>query len=311
MLAGLVLKRQDIEVEWVTFETPFFSAQKARKASRLCGIPLTVKRIMPKYLRMLKNPLGGYGKHMNPCKDCHSLMFRIAGNLMKKKGFDFLFSGEVLGQRPMSQVRPSLRYVEKHSGFDGLIVRPLSAKRLPVTIPEKEGWIDREMLLGFTGRSRKPQIILAKEFGLSDYPAPAGGCLLTVKGYSSRLKDLFAHQDTYRKNEFELLKYGRHLRLESGLKIIVGRTEEDNDNILKYHNPETDIIINMMDYPGPLVLVPGGCDEEKIRLAASICAGYSKAPRNNPLDILVMTPTGSYSIQVIAVSPKVYKQFLL
>jgi len=311
MLAGLVLKGQDIEVEWVSFETPFFSSQKARKASKLCGIPLTVKRILPEYLRMLKNPPAGYGKYMNPCMDCHSLMFRIAGRLMKNRGFDFLFSGEVLGQRPMSQVRPSLRYVEKYSGFDGLIVRPLSAKRLPITIPEKKGWIDREMLYGFAGRSRKPQMKLAKEFGLFDYPAPAGGCLLTDKGYSLRLKDLLAHQDTYLKNEFQLLKFGRHLRLAPGLKIIVGRAEKDNDNILKYHNPETDIIIQMTEYAGPVVLVPGGCDKEEIRLASGICAGYSKAPQNTPLDFLVMTPTGSYQLQVVAASPKVYKQFLL
>jgi tRNA U34 2-thiouridine synthase MnmA/TrmU len=231
--------------------------------------------------------------------------------MMKKCGFDFLFSGEVLGQRPMSQVRPSLRYVEKHSGFDGLIVRPLCAKRLPETIPEKNGWVDREKLFGFSGRSRKPQIKLAAEFGLPDFPAPAGGCLLTDKGYSKRLKDLFAHQDTYLKNEFQLLKFGRHLRLSSDLKIIVGRSQDDNDNILKYHNPKTDIIVQMTDYPGPVVLIPGGCDEEKIRLAAGICAGYSKAPTDNLLNFLVATLTGSHCIQAVGVPQKVYKKFLL
>ncbi|MFO7558873.1 MAG: tRNA 4-thiouridine(8) synthase ThiI [Desulfobacterales bacterium] len=311
MLAGLVLQRQGIEVEWVAFETPFFSSQKAVNASELCKIPLTIKRIMPEYIRMLKNPPAGYGKHMNPCMDCHALMFRIAGELMQKRGFDFLFSGEVLGQRPMSQVRPSLRYVEKHSGFDGLIVRPLSAKRLPETIPEKEGWIDRNLLFGFAGRSRKPQIALAKELGLHDYPAPAGGCLLTDKGYSVRLKDLFAHQETCLKNEFQLLKFGRHLRLAPDLKIIVGRTRKDNDSILKYHNPKTDIVINMTEYPGPVLLVPGGCDEKKVRLAAGICAGYSKAPRHTLLDFLVVTPAGSYRIQADAVDPQEYKKFLL
>ena len=143
---------------------------------------------------MLKAPNCGYGKHMNPCLDCHALMFRMAGEVMKAKGFDFLFSGEVLGQRPMSQTRPSLRYVEKHSGYDGYILRPLSAKRLEKTIPEKEGRVEREALLGIAGRSRKEQIQLARHFHLTDYPAPAGGCLLTDKGYANRLRDLLANQ---------------------------------------------------------------------------------------------------------------------
>jgi len=277
----------------------------------MCGIPLTVKRIMPEYIRMLKSPPAGYGKFMNPCMDCHALMFRLAGEEMKKRGFDFLFSGEVLGQRPMSQVRPSLRYVEKHSGFDGWIVRPLSAKRLPETIPEKKGWIDREKLLGFAGWSRKPQIKLAAEVSLSNFPAPAGGCLLTDKGYSRRLKDLFAHQGSYLKNEFQLLKFGRHLRIAPDLKMIVGRFQDDNDNILKHHNPKTDIIIQMTDHPGPVVLIPGGCHEEGIRLAAGICAGYSKAPQDRLLDFHVTMPIGTRQIQVMPVSPAGYHKFLI
>jgi tRNA-specific 2-thiouridylase len=131
---------------------------------------------------------------MNPCMDCHTLMFRLAGERMRSEGIDFLFSGEVLGQRPMSQSKTSLRYVEKHSGFEGYILRPLSAKRLPVTIPEASGLVDREGLLDLSGRSRKPQIALAKAFGVTEYPAPAGGCLLTDPNYSRRLKDLFDHQ---------------------------------------------------------------------------------------------------------------------
>ena len=138
ILSALVLHRHNVEVEWITFETPFFSSEKAVKASKKTGIPLTVKKITEEYLTMLKNPHCGYGRNMNPCMDCHSLMFRIAGGIMKEREFDFLFSGEVLGQRPMSQTLSSLRYVEKHSGYEGYIVRPLSAKKLPVTIPEKE-----------------------------------------------------------------------------------------------------------------------------------------------------------------------------
>ena len=194
-------------------------------------IPLRVQDITDEYLLMLKDPSCGYGKYMNPCMDCHAMMFKIAGAIMKEEGFDFLFSGEVLGQRPMSQTKPSLRYVEKTSGFDGYIVRPLSAKNLPETIPEKEGLLDRDQLFDFSGRSRKPQIALAKEFGITDYPAPAGGCLLTDKGFTDRLRDLFKHQESFSKNEIHLLKHGRHIRLKSGEKIIVGRTQNDNESI--------------------------------------------------------------------------------
>jgi tRNA-uridine 2-sulfurtransferase len=158
MLAALVLREQGIGVFWVSFETPFFSADKARRASGQTGIPLTVVDITDRYLPMLKHPPGGYGKYMNPCMDCHALMFRIAGEIMVEKGYDFLFSGEVMGQRPMSQTKNSLRYVEKRSGFDGLILRPLSARLLPETIMEQKGMVDRERLCDFSGRSRKPQM---------------------------------------------------------------------------------------------------------------------------------------------------------
>jgi len=252
MLAGLVLREQGIEVEWVTFETPFFNAAKARKASQTTGIPLTVKPIYPVYIGMLKNPPAGYGKYMNPCMDCHALMFRMAGEIMQQRKFDFLFSGEVLGQRPMSQTKTSLRYVEKHSGFDGYILRPLTARNLPETIPEREGLVEREKLLDIAGRGRKAQIQLAKKFGITDYPAPAGGCLLTDVGYTKRLRDLFDHQDNCTEEELHLLKFGRHYRLNPQTKLIIGRTEKDNENILKYHNAQTDAVIDVKDYPSPI-----------------------------------------------------------
>jgi tRNA U34 2-thiouridine synthase MnmA/TrmU len=199
MMSGLVLRQQGIEVEWVSFETPFFNAAKARKASEMTGIPLTVKPIYNIYIKMLKHPPAGYGKYMNPCMDCHTLMFKLAGEMMPQGNFDFLFSGEVLGQRPMSQNKQALGYVAKHSGHKGYILRPLSAKNLPETIPEKEGLVDREQLLDIAGRGRKRQMELAKNFGISDYPAPAGGCLLTDKNYSIRLREIFEHQKTCRR----------------------------------------------------------------------------------------------------------------
>ena len=310
-LAGLVLREQGIDVEWVTFETPFFSAAKARKASEKTGIPLTVKPIYPVYIKMLKNPPAGYGKQMNPCMDCHALMFKIAGEMMKEKKFHFLFSGEVLGQRPMSQTRSSLMYVEKHSGFKGYILRPLSAKNLPETIPEKEGLVDREQLLDFAGRGRKPQIALAKKFDLTDYPAPAGGCLLTDVGYSKRLKDLLDHQDECTEEELHLLKYGRHFRLNPNTKLIVGRTQKDNENILKFHNPQTDTVIDVKDHPSPIALVPGGGSKEVIYLASSICVGYSKASNLTPVDVVVKTPQRQEAIQVIGIPTADFKKLLI
>lgn len=311
MLSALLLRKQGVDVQWVTFETPFFSSAKAKEASKTTRIPLMVENITTTYIEMLKNPNCGYGKNMNPCLDCHALMFKLAGGIMKEKGFDFLFSGEVLGQRPMSQTMNSLRYVEKQSGFDGYILRPLSAKRLPETIPEQEGWVNRELLLDITGRSRKPQLKLAKEFGISKFPAPAGGCLLTDKGFASRLKDLFDHQDTYPERELYLLRHGRHLRLNPATKIVVGRTQKDNENIKTLYDPDLDMLIKTKNIPGPLVLIPNGCSNESKMLAASICVGYSKAPELTPIDVSVTTPKGHETVRVIGVPPGEVKHFLL
>lgn len=311
MLSALVLRKQGIEVQWITFETPFFSSENARQASKTTGIPLMVRDITPPYLEMLKNPHCGYGKYMNPCMDCHALMFNLAGTIMRENGFDFLFSGEVLGQRPMSQTMSSLRYVEKRSGFDGYIVRPLSAKKLPITRPEQQGLLNRDMLLDISGRSRKPQMKLAKEFGIESYPSPAGGCLLADKGYASRLKDLFDHQDTFAEREFHILKYGRHLRLNKTTKIAVGRTQKDNENLLKYFDPDLDTLIKVKKFPGPIVLMPHGGKNEMRMLAASICAGYSKAPEITPVEVDVTTPKGNEIIRIIGVPPKEIKHFLI
>jgi tRNA U34 2-thiouridine synthase MnmA/TrmU len=298
ILAGLVLKDIGIQVEWVSFETPFFSADKARKAARIADIPLTVRGITPVYLEMLKNPRCGYGQHMNPCMDCHALMFRQAGRIMAERGFHFLFSGEVLGQRPMSQTRPSLRYVEKHSGHDGYILRPLSAKKLPETVPEKEGWVDRERLLDIAGRGRKRQIELAAHYGVTDYPAPAGGCLLTDKGYSRRLRDLLDHNPFPSDADLHLLKYGRHFRLDAESKIVVGRTKAENDAILRHFDPGKDIFIKVRDVPGPVVVMPGGGSPEAVRLAAEIAGSYSKAAEGESVNVGATAPNGREDVQV-------------
>ena len=299
ILSALVLRDQGVEVAWINFRTPFFSSDKARLAARMTGIRLTVKNITTVYVEMLKNPHCGYGSNMNPCLDCHALMLKIAGSVMKKEGFDFLFTGEVLGQRPMSQTKPSLRYVEKNSGVQGHILRPLSAKLLPPTIPEELGLVDRERLLAISGRGRKEQIKLAEAFGITDYPGPGGGCLLADVGFSRRLRDLLEHQDDCQERDFELLKYGRHFRLHDKHKVVVGRTKEDNRQILSLIEPHKDIQIRMTDMPSPIVLIPSGATEEIVREAAALCAAYSKAQHGQPARVSVTSPAG---LKILTVS---------
>jgi len=310
-LAALVLRRQNIHVEWITFETPFFTADKARKASERTGVPLHVQDITEDYLVMLKAPPAGFGKNMNPCMDCHALMFSKAGAFMVAHGFDFLFSGEVLGQRPMSQNAPSLRYVAKRSGFGERILRPMSAKKLPETVMETSGLVDREQLLDLSGRSRKPQMALAREFGLTDYPSPAGGCLLTDVGYSRRLKDLFDHSDQVQVNHLYLLKYGRHMRLGPATKIIVGRNQKENQKIEQYFDPQRDILLKTHSYPGPTAIMPDGGPPELLFLAASICAGYTKAPETSPAVVQTSHAGQIKSVTVLPILPSEAQRFLI
>ena len=296
---------------WVNFETPFFGSDKARRAASMTGVPLMVKDITPAYIKMLKDPRAGYGTNMNPCMDCHALMLEIAGSIMKDEAFDFLFTGEVLGQRPMSQTKPSLRYVEKRSGFPGYILRPLSAKLLPPTIPEEHGLVDRERLLDISGRSRKRQMELAEGYGVTQYPAPGGGCLLTDPGFSRRVKDVLEHQDEHQARDFELLKYGRHFRLDEHHKVVVGRTKGDNKQITGLIDSSRDIELRLADVPGPTVLIPSGADEDIVHEAARLCAAYSKTPEGQPARVRVKGPRGSRTLTVRGSNPKRFQPHLI
>ena len=311
ILAGLVLKEQGIDVTWICFETPFFPADKAQKASEMTGIPLIVKEITDIYLPMLTNPPCGYGKHMNPCRDCHALMFKLAGDVMEEEGFDFLFSGEVAGQRPLSQNKQALRYVEKRSGFDGKVLRPLSAKVLPETEMETQGLVDRERLLGIQGRSRKEQMALAEAYGISEYPSPAGGCLLTDQKYSDRLRDLFNSGEDYVSSDLHLLKQGRHLRLPNGEKIIVGRTQGDNRWIVKHHEAHRHLLIDLKGKGSPTVVVGVHALEETIEIGAALCAGYAKVPPGKDVDAVIHGPEGSRIITVASVAPSQYRECMI
>jgi tRNA U34 2-thiouridine synthase MnmA/TrmU len=241
-LAALALKRQGVEVTCIAFVTPFFGAARAEKAARKMEIPLIVKPIGEIHLEMVKNPRYGYGKNMNPCIDCHAMMFRIAGEVMAEQGFDFLFSGEVLGQRPMSQNLSALQAVAKHSGMTGRILRPLCARLLPETPMEKEGLVDRGRLLDIQGRTRRRQAEFAAAWGLTDYPPSGGGCLLTEKSFSGRLRDLFTHQPEATVTDVELLKLGRQFRLSPNARLTLGRDQASNEKIKAIARP-TDILL--------------------------------------------------------------------
>ena len=312
ILAGVILQQQGICVEWVSFETPFFTADKAKKAAEVTGIPIHVRRITDRYLPMLLYPKAGYGKNMNPCMDCHALMFQLAGEMMQELGAHFLFSGEVVGQRPMSQTMPSLRYVEKNSGMEGAILRPLSAKLLPETHMEQKGWVNREKLYDFSGRNRKPQMALAEEMGISSYPTPGGGCLLTEEKYSKRLKDVLAHQNTYPENQLELLQFGRHLRISAETKLVVGRTQAENEQLKTCYDEKNDFLLKTEKYPGPLAIISGGsAREEDIVLCAAICAGYGKAPKGETVTVSLTTPAERKSISVMPHPPADNPPYLL
>ncbi len=310
ILATKVIEGLGVEVTGVAFETPFFDARKARAIARKIGLPLIVMDITDEHLRMLDAPRYGFGKNMNPCIDCHILMVRKAGELMEQRGADFLFTGEVLGQRPMSQGKQSLHIVASRSGYGGYVVRPLSARLLAETIPEKEGTIDREKLLDIQGRSRKRQIEMARNYGISGYSSPAGGCLLTDPMFSKRLKDLFEHRPDHDVRDIELLKHGRHFRLNQDVKAIVGRREGEN-RAIEDLSRNGDVIIKARDYPGPTVLVPYGCDDATLEVAASICLLYSDAPNDSELAVLCRTGGSSRLILAKSASKESVKDWII
>ena len=256
MLAAALIQSQGIEIQALFFETPFFSPQKAIQSAEEIGVPFKVINITDRHMEVLKNPRHGYGGNMNPCIDCHALMFRIAGEMLEQESAQFIITGEVLGQRPMSQNRKALDIVETESGLKGLILRPLSAKCLSPSVPEKKGWVDRDRLMNFSGRSRKPQIEYAKKLNITQYPSPAGGCLLTDKIFSRRLKDLFDSELEFKLRDIELLKIGRHFRINPTCKIIIGRNSSENQTINSL-SEEDDLLLQTVSVPGPTVLVSG------------------------------------------------------
>jgi len=265
MLAAKVLMEQGIEVTGVSFISSFFGAAKAEKAATQLGIKLKKIDFKEEHLEMVKNPASGYGKCLNPCIDCHALMIKRAGEIAKKEGYDFIATGEVLGQRPMSQNGGALERVKKLAGVE--VLRPLSALLLPETEIEKNGLVDRKKLLDISGRTRGRQMELAKKYGLKNYPSPAGGCLLTDPAFSQRARQMIKNWPKCRPEDIELLKYGRIFWLDTrkerintkGTKllpilVVVGRDKEDCEALEKLAR-KGDIIMELEEVKGPLTVV--------------------------------------------------------
>ncbi|MCJ7789521.1 MAG: tRNA 4-thiouridine(8) synthase ThiI [Candidatus Atribacteria bacterium] len=256
ILAVKLIQEQGIEVKGVNFKTPFFGLDEVLIVTKGLDMDLEIIDITKEILGILENPIHGFGKNMNPCIDCHALMFKKAGEYMTKIGASFILSGEVLGERPMSQNRNSLSLIERESGLEGRILRPLSALLLPETIPEKEGLVNKNKLLNISGRSRKRQMELATKMDLNHYPSPAGGCKLTEPGFSKRLRDLFS-QEKYSLEEIDLLKLGRHFRLNRDIKLVVGRNKEENERLKDFFQ-EGDFLFKAKNLKGPISLIKKG-----------------------------------------------------
>lgn len=276
-LAVRVLERAGAEVEAVCFATPFFEPDTAKKAATALGVPLRVIDFTDDEIALIENPPHGFGGAMNPCIDCHAMMIRRAGELMERLGYDFVATGEVMGQRPMSQNRQALGIVEKSSGLKGRLIRPLSAKLLDPTIPELEGKLDRGRLLDLSGRGRERQIALAAEFGIVEYPSPAGGCKLTEAGFGRKLKDLLTHEGLRNRRLVELLSIARRFRLPGGSGVILGR--DRNDNAILKAERGNGTLITPINVPGPAALIPALASQEDLELAKELVCAYSKYDR--------------------------------
>lgn len=278
-LAMKLIINQGIEVIACNINTGFGSTKdRLTHMKNMCeqvGAELRIIDIQNEYLQeVLFSPKHGYGKHFNPCIDCHAKMFAVAKRIMETEGASFLISGEVLGQRPMSQNRESLAKVLNDSACEGLLLRPMSAKSLEPTIAEREGWVDRDKLENIVGRNRERQLELAEEFGLKDYESPGGGCLLTDEHFSRKIRDLIAH-DTFEVADIITLKYGRQLRLPGGAKLIIGRDEKDNIKLEAISNPK--YIPIHTELFGPHSLISANATEADKLLAAKLVLAYCKA----------------------------------
>jgi tRNA-specific 2-thiouridylase len=283
-LAIKLIRDQGIEVLAVNINTGFGSTKdRLEHMQHMCdqvGAELKIVDIQSEYLQdVLFDPKHGYGKNFNPCIDCHAKMFAVAKRIMEAEGASFLISGEVMGQRPMSQNKDALQTVLNESNCEGLLLRPMSAKMLAPTIAELNGWVDREKLEGITGRSRDRQMELAKEIGLEDFESPGGGCLLTDVNFAKKMVDFIKH-DTFEVRDITLMKFGRHLRLTDGAKLVVGRNQEENEHLQNIDNDKY-YHVKTVGVPGPHAMLSKNASEGDKALATKAVLTYCKTTSEN------------------------------
>jgi tRNA-specific 2-thiouridylase len=294
ILAAKLLLDQGIEVVGLYFMTPFNTSQSdsdaqasmAAQAAKSLSMEFISCYLFDSYMNILINPRYGFGKNINPCLDCHILMAKEAKKLMDEVEASFIATGEVLGQRPMSQRRDTLHIIERDSSLKGLLLRPLSAKLLAETLPEKEGIVIRDRLLDISGRSRKRQLALAKEWAITQFSSPAGGCLLTDRNFARRLRDLLEFKSSITRNDIELLKLGRHFRLNPDLKVIVGRNDRENKDILKLASAGEALYLAPEGFSCPLVLVQGENNGSQAALIAGLLLRYCKKSVERPKEVV-------------------------
>jgi len=305
-LAIRLMQVQGINVQALHFTSPFFGVSPetdsgkydARRAAEMLSVPLTIHHLGEEYLEMLRSPCHGYGKAINPCIDCHVYFLKRAAELMHSSAADFVITGEVLGQRPMSQRKDALRVVERDCGLEGLLLRPLSARFLEPTVPEIEGWVDRSRLPAIKGRSRKEQIRLAMELGVKEYPTPAGGCLLTEVSYSSKVRDLFEHAETLKPRDFRFLRLGRHFRINRTTRLLIGRNEEEN-LLLEAQRMDGETAFRWDGGGSPLGLLLGEATGETLQTAGRILLRYCRAEKNSPAKLSIVSDAAGASFSCL------------
>jgi tRNA U34 2-thiouridine synthase MnmA/TrmU len=279
-LAVKLMLDQGIEIQGLFLKSPFgCSTKNVVCVAEHLGVPLRMVEKGKDYVELVRNPKYGYGKNMNPCIDCRAFMFILAKRVMEEEGADFLVTGEVLGQRPMSQMRRAMQLIDRESRMEGLVLRPLSAKHFPQTKPELEGWVDREKLLGITGRSRKEQLQRATDHGLKGFGPPAGGCLLTDPNYSARLSEFFAKEKSPSMTAVRLLRYGRHIDLDEKVHLVMGRNEKENGALRQlFEEEERAGKIGLIEplFSGPSAVLTGAFGPTQIKAAGRILAQYAK-----------------------------------
>ncbi len=310
ILAVKLIQEQGIDVEAVIFKSNFYNEKRGKEAAESLGIKYHIIDLTEKTIKLIENPRYGFGKNLNPCIDCHLLMIKETVKLMKKLGADFIITGEVAGQRPKSQNYDALKIIAKECGADGRLLRPLSAKKLEPTVVELNNIVDREKLLDITGKSRKKQMELAKKYNITNYPSPAGGCLLTVPDFSDRLRFNLKHKKL-NYIDIEILKVGRHFATPFNNKIIIGRDKDENQVILDLID-ETYLIFELSDNrPGPVAVLSAlEPDFSEIQAAASLTVRYSKF-RNETNVKVKFYKKNTENEDFITVSPKNYDELNL